>query len=211
MYIYSSSLHKHYFFENYERTSLSMRHKVVKMFVFSISLLTTMLFFGCEKQEVDMTEQLIQSFSQEAPNYQLYYLGKEENLLDLKVNYAEDISDILFTNSDNQTFVVFNNLDNSMSFSIDELKQLKENIERCNYSFYYFGTNHLDMFHESGLLIHSEMDSSSLSFGYVKEGYRYINVMGTWDYTANELVKTNDLLFLILLVNEFKYQTSLNY
>ena len=54
------------------------------------------------------------------------------------------------------------------------------------------------------------MDPSSLSFGYVKEGENYINVIGTWDTTANEIKNQNDLLFLELFLYEFKYVINQN-
>lgn len=179
------------------------------MFVCSLLVFMSMLFFGCEKQEVNLTDELLQSFKEETPNYKLYYLGKQENMLDLEVNYINKITEIPFDEAHENMFIVINNLDDCLDFDLSELIQLKENIERYQVAFYYFGLTHLDVFHDSGLLIHEAMDPSSLSFGYVKEGNQFINAMGTWDVEANELVKTNELLFVVLLVSEFTYHFSM--
>lgn len=187
----------------------SMYKPIAKLITFVIVLCTSILLYGCERNNVDPVQELVDSFNEDSLDFKLYYLGKDVNLLDLEVTYVTSISSISFNHLNEYTFIVINNLDGLIDFQLEELITLKTDIETYGYAFYYFGNSDFDVFHESGLLKNEVMDPSSLSFGYVREGDRYINVIGTWDITANQISNTNDLLFLELLLNEFKYQVNI--
>jgi len=173
-------------------------------------LIIGVVLFGCERTEINTLNGLVALFNEDVLDFKLYYIGKQENLLDLEVTYLTSISNIPFNWSHKNTFILINNLDEKLYFELDDLILLKENIETYRYSFYYLGDTHLNLFFESGLLKDEVMDPSSLSFGYVREGDQFLNVIGTWDRTANEIVKTNELILLELILNEFKYQISIN-
>jgi hypothetical protein len=181
-----------------------------KTIISILIILLTFSLFGCGKVEDNSLNKLVESFNNENLDFKLYYIGKNENLLNLNVTYIDHISNIPFNNHKKNQFIVVNNLDGLLSFDLESLIDLKESIETYNYSFYYFGTTHIDLFFQSGLFMNEIMDPSSLSFGYVKDGNKFINVMGTWDQTANEVILINELIFLELLLYEFKFQISVN-
>lgn len=150
------------------------------------------------------------SFNSADLDFQLYYIGKKEEMLDLKVEYLDTIEDIPEMKENKNTFIIINNIDGKISVTFNQLLNLKEKIENNSYQFYYVGLEQLELFHNAGLFQNEIMDPSSLSFGYVKEGESYINVMGTWDTTANEIKNQNELLFLELFLYEFKYTINRN-
>lgn len=182
-----------------------------KKIIFGLLFLLIICLCGCDNQIDDNPlKSLIDSFNDDKLDFKLYYYGKRENLSELKVTYISSISEIPFSNTHKNTFIIINNLDGQLFFDTEELLELKENIEKYRYSFYYFGNTEIENFYQSGLLNQEMLDPSALSFGYVREGDRYINSIGTWDVTANQIVKENDLLFLELVLNEFKYQININ-
>jgi len=187
----------------------SMYKSIAKSITFVIVLCISILLYGCERNNVDPIQELVDSFNEDALDFKMFYFGKDVNLLDLEVTNVTSISSIPFNHFNENTFIVINNLDDDYDFQLEDLITLKTDIETYGYAFYYFGNSDFDVFYESGLLKNEVMDPSSLSFGYVREGDRYINVIGTWDITANQISNTNDLLFLELMLNEFKYQINM--
>lgn len=182
-------------------------------FTFSVIFLIVTLFMlvGCkETDENQDIKDLIKVISDEKLEFKLYYYGKNENVLDLNLHYVHSFEEIVFDDSHKNTFIVINNLDNNLTFDIEKLSALKTQIEEYNYSFYYFGNTEIEKFYASGLLLHERLDPRALSFGYVREGNRYLNSIGTWDITANEIAKENDILFLELVLYEIKYQININ-
>ncbi len=155
-------------------------------------------------------QSLVDSFNSNDLDFQLYYIGKKEEMLNLKVEYLDTIDDIYEEKKAKNTFILVNNIDGRINITFNQLLDLKEKIETNSYQFYYVGLEQLDLFYNAGLFQNEIMDPSSLSFGYVKEGENYINVIGTWDTTANEIKNQNDLLFLELFLYEFKYVINQN-
>jgi len=186
-----------------------------KILKFSLRILFFFLIIlgcaGCTGDiEHNEIEGLINLLNSGTLEFKLYYYGKKENLLDLNLEYINSFEEIIFNDTYKNTFILVNNLDNNLTFEINQLSELKTRIEEYNYSFYYFGNTEIEKFYASGLLLQERLDPSALSFGYVREGDRYLNSIGTWDITANEIAKENDILFLELVLNEIKYQININ-
>lgn len=167
--------------------------------------LLLILINGCQEQPESSLTKLVKVFNQDSTNFKMFYYGKDVELLDLEVTYITTFDEIEFIHTTGYHVVVMNNLDDSLTLELDELIQLKEQLDLYKYSFYYFGSTGIDKFYQSGLINQDRLDSSALSFGYVYESGNFINVIGTWDLTANEISSEYKNLFLELLLDEFKY------
>jgi hypothetical protein len=188
-----------------------MKNKKKIIISLFIIFLLPLLLIGCNRDgKLSDLDRLVESFNSEKLEFKLYYYGKKENLRNLKVTYLANFNDLFNIEISKNTFIVINNLDNELSFDLELIFKLKEKIVENDLAFYYFGNKEIDNFFKSGLFLHENMDSTSLSFGYVKENGHYINVIGSWNFVENEIVKENDKLFLEILLNEFKYLIKLN-
>lgn len=183
--------------------------KIRKLLIISICNLILVLG-ACTTTVNNNVQSLVDSFNFADLDFQLYYIGKKEEMLNLKVEYLDTIDDIPEVKTNKNTFIIVNNIDEKISVTFNQLLDLKEKIETNSYQFYYVGLEQLKLFYDAGLFQNEVMDPSSLSFGYVKEGENYINVMGTWDTTANKIKNQNELLFLELFLYEFKYVINQN-
>lgn len=186
-------------------------HKTTRRFFTYVIIISSLIMLvACSKGDSNNEiKDMIKLFNAEEESFKLYYYGKKENLLNLKVTYVDSLESIIIDEEYKNTFIIINNLDGRLTFEIEELERIKSLVEKHKYSFYYFGTTEINKFVESGLFLQEILDPSAMSFGYVREGNKYLNSIGIWGVADNEFAKNNELLFLQLLLSEFKYRINL--
>ena len=184
---------------------------MMKRVMLSTLIVIVICITGCIKpnENQDLID-LVNSFNNESLDFNMYYYGKSEDMLHLEYNLISSLDELDFTHTTSHNYIIINNLDSNLIFDLETLNQLKEDIETYNYNLYYFGTTELEKFNTAGFFIDEFVEPNTYSFGFIHEGLGMINVLGTWDHTANEISKDNDLLFLELLLLELKYHIQLN-
>jgi len=175
--------------------------------IFFLILLSSFFFASCiKKDKVTINQENVNIINSLGDDFKLYYIGKREKLLNLNVTYLDNIKDIPFNDNHKHTFIVINNLDNSIKMENyeNEIMELKDKIEEYNYYFYYFGNLLKEIFSDSGLMIEKEnFTPDSRSLGYTIYYGEYIN-FEIWNALEEEVKKGNDELFLSILSIELK-------
>lgn len=172
-----------------------------------VILSLVMVLASCTKPEKTEIEKDIDAINREDSGIRIYYYGKREELSDLNVIYVDSLEEIIFEKKYLYTYIVINNLDNLLTFDIEELIELQNKVVNNHYAFYYYGNKPFDQFYESGFIDEKhyiERDNIT-GFGYIPINETYINHNGI--YTDDDVANSekNESLFLERLIFIIKF------